>query len=141
MISIDSLISISFNDKKHLKKVLSKFSKKKTNDEIFYNICFCICAPQTTFASNLKVINELISRDFYNKKIDILLLKDIVRPVRFLRKADFITVVKNQLFDIIDLVNNDDGSKIKREWLVSNIKGIGMKTARATFYEIREYLI
>ena len=122
-------INISSVDRQQIKKVLSKFSRKKEDVEIFYDICFCICAPQTTYISNVRVINELISRDFYNREIDIPLLRDIVRAVRFVRKADYLVAAKKQFSEIGSIVRSNYDSRAKREQLVNLVKGIGMKTA------------
>jgi N-glycosylase/DNA lyase len=122
-------INISLEDRQQIKKVLSKFSRKKADVEIFYDICFCICAPQTTYISNVRVINELITMDFYNKDMDISLLRDIVRAVRFVRKADYLMAVKEQFPDIMSILRSNYKNFVKREQLVNLIKGIGMKTA------------
>lgn len=54
-----------------LKKIIEHTKTKhfqirnKTDEEIFYDLCFCILAPQTKFAYNRVVTDNLISLKFY----------------------------------------------------------------------------
>lgn len=54
-------LNITEEDRLHIKKVINKFSVKKSLSEMFYDLCFAICAPQTKFVNNRKVIDILIS--------------------------------------------------------------------------------
>lgn len=122
-------LSISHQDRKMINKVLYGFFEKKTNEEIFYHVCFCVCAPQTTFVSNMKVNKVLRERDFYNKEIGREELRGIVKSVRFLRKADYLLKIKENFGDIISVVNSKKDSKEKRKILVNLVLGFGMKAA------------
>jgi N-glycosylase/DNA lyase len=124
------ILNISKEDRENINIVIKRFSKIKNQEDIFYNLCFAICAPQTTFKSNRKVINELIQRDFYNKDINFEDLKIIIKPVRFLRKAEYLLKAKKE-FNIIfnKTFDNDLSEQEKRKWLIVNVKGIGYKAA------------
>jgi N-glycosylase/DNA lyase len=124
------ILNISEEDRKNIYLVLKKFSETKSKENIFYDLCFAICAPQTTFKSNRKVIDELIRRDFYNKNIELEELKTIIRPVRFLRKAQYLLDAKIKFLFIDKLISDNYFSEHqKRTWLVKNIKGLGYKAS------------
>lgn len=148
-------MKITTEDRKQLKRVLKGLGRKKSKEDIFYDLCFCICAPQTTFKSNIKVIQELKDYNFYEKPIDLFMgtfqkeknkLKEILKPVRFYNnKARYLIGAKKN-FNIIMLHINiylkgvnfkgdsEPESKRKhpgamRQYLVDEVKGLGMKAA------------
>lgn len=128
-------LNITDEEKQGLKETFKRFGRKKTNEEIFYDLCFCICAPQTKFVNNRKVIDIIISMDFFHH--DIIphsLLEEICKPVRFYKnKAKYLRLIKKQFNEILVAIdtfdNTFDDIKVLRDWLVKNVKGLGMKTA------------
>jgi N-glycosylase/DNA lyase len=122
-------MKITKEDRKQLKKVLSGFQKRKTKRAIFYDLCFTLCAPQTTFVNNTKVIKELKKRKFYDHSV--ISLPQLCKPVRFYNnKAKYLREAKEK-FDMIYKVTQSvtmDGYR-KRDFLVTNVKGMGMKAA------------
>jgi N-glycosylase/DNA lyase len=127
---ISTQITISSQDRRSLRRTLKRFDQKKTNKDIFYDLCFCICAPQTTYVSNRKVIDQLIADNFYRCRVGPDRLREMIRGVRFLRKADYLLEAKAAFPDILLLLRTSEiEAKQKREWLVKNVKGLGMKTA------------
>ncbi len=124
-------LKISKEDRKQLKRVLSGLGRRKTKETIFYDLCFCLMAPQTTFKSNIKVIKELRKRKFYTH--DVISLPQICKPVRFYNnKARYLREAKKNFEEILSVVkktDDEDCGYSKREWLVKNVKGLGMKAA------------
>ena len=113
---------VTANDRKQLKRVLKKLGRKKTKETIFYDLCFCICAPQCKFKNNIEVIKELKQFNFYGRK-DVRFsklyneyympkLRGLLRPVRFYNnKARYLLEAKKNFKEIlkhIKLVNKDD---------------------------------
>lgn len=47
--------------------VIERFKKPRTDEEIFYELCFCLCAPQTTFKKNIEVLDSLKKFDLFRK--------------------------------------------------------------------------
>jgi len=136
--------------------ILNNFKKAKSNEEIFYNMCFCICIPQTKFSSNLISIQNLKNVDFYNKDVPLERLKELIKKTRFKnRKSQFLIEFKKNsgrfieqfqsafLNVVIKMLSQNGHSKktynslfwneqeiLKfRNQIVQDIKGIGMKTA------------
>jgi N-glycosylase/DNA lyase len=123
---------------KEVKKILNRFHQKKTDKEIFYDLCFCLCAPQTTFKNNMKVIEDLKSIDLYDltnsffgvNKADELQLKRILKPVRFYNnKARYIIYAIKNFSWIQYIVKLPLDDTDKRERLEKNIYGMGLKVA------------
>jgi N-glycosylase/DNA lyase len=135
---------ISRLDRIKAKEVLQRFHNDKTPKEVFYDLCFCICAPQTTFKSNLLVNKSLKDFRYYEQQIP---EKDtaryfnwfgelcvIVKPARFYHnKTRFLIELKRKFRFIYDYISYAKAFKapsvLLRNWIVENIKGLGMKAA------------
>ena len=107
------------------------FGKDKSDQEVFYDLCFCICAPQTKFVYNREVIKALIEADFYGSDISVQELEKIVLRVRFFRnKAKYLLRAKSIFSIILNVVRSEEMSDMdKREWLTQVVEGVGMKVA------------
>jgi len=130
-------------ERKEVKKVLKGFNseKRKTKEEIFYDLCFCICAPQTTFISNNKVQKALREADFYREDIPLEKLHEMVKPARFFRMKSQRLIEAKELFNTwlygyvkerLDLLSRKHPSLFEtelRDALEYNVKGLGMKAA------------
>ena len=55
--------------KQAIKARLQDFSKIKEED-YFYEMCFCICTPQSSALKSDKAVKSLIENDFKNKKLE-----------------------------------------------------------------------
>lgn len=117
MASIE-MLKESYNKKKKIIKArLREFKKKKSNQEKFEELCFCLLTPQSKAKICWKAVLEL-------KKNKLLLKGDknqvlpFLKGVRFAdRKAEYI-IGARRFFGKI---------KLNRNWLVKNIKGLGYK--------------
>lgn len=122
-------LNITEEDRLHIKKVINKFSVKKSLSEMFYDLCFAICAPQTKFVNNRKVIDILISKNFFKNDIEYNELRNIVKAVRFLRKADYLIYAKTIFNDVINIVNSNVSEQEKRVKIIKLVKGLGWKAS------------
>lgn len=130
-------LNITKQDRQALKKVFKNFGRKKTDEEVFYDLCFCLLTPQTTFKANRKVMDYLMYEEpFYECAIPKEVLEQILKPVRFYRnKTRYLIEAKKKFPEILYILQNNyynstyRNNYIKRDWLVKNIKGLGMKTA------------
>jgi N-glycosylase/DNA lyase len=142
-------INITRQDREGLSKVFENFGRKKTDEEIFYDLCFTILAPQTKFQNNIKVIKDLQDRQFYLYKLTKPenlgywehTLPEILKPVRFYKnKTKYILEAKKKFPEILRAISSLDTWDNKesihivdiykiREWLIDNVKGMGYKTA------------
>lgn len=107
------------------------FLKTKTEDDIFYDLCFALCAPQTKFTYNTEVNQKLRDMDFFHSPITMNDLKSVVKKVRFYTlKAERLALAKEKWGVIYGNVRRTEtNSKQKRMWLIENVKGCGPKVA------------
>ena len=94
------------------------------------NLCFTLCAPQTTFKSNRATIEELIRLDYYNTDLSAN-LPQIIKKVRFLNvKAKRLEYIKSIFGSrIYPIMLSEFTWKEKRDWIYSNLDGFGLKAA------------
>ncbi|MFC1666496.1 N-glycosylase/DNA lyase [Candidatus Omnitrophota bacterium] len=129
------LISEYKRKKRHIKQRLREFRGlcKASDKVIFAELCFCLLTPQAKALVCDKAIKELKRKRllFEGREEDI---KPYLRGVRFPNnKARYLVSARN-------LFKNCKGIKIKdkldikelfktRDWLASNVKGLGYKEA------------
>jgi len=112
---LNELYSHFQKNKKTIDERLSEFKAKKTDREIFFELCFCILAANTSSKMASRVVegadNILIESSYeeLNKR-----LKEL--SCRFYnRRSEYIFYARNVPI------------KFDREYLVKNIKGLGYK--------------
>jgi len=128
---------ISMEDMRQAALIIKRFGlnrRKKDVDklaeEMFYHLCFAVLAPQTTFKSNHRVTTHLREHDFMNKRLTRKTLEVIIKPTRFYRiKTERLIRLKKQFSNIFIMMMSDMDEELKREFLVKNVNGIGMKAA------------
>jgi N-glycosylase/DNA lyase len=125
-------LKISTADRKHIREVLATFKKKKTEEETFYELCFCLCAPQTTFKNNCRVLDRLVELDFFHKSYSDDFLHKVVKPARFYHnKTKYLQKAKIHWAKTYEALGHTlfcDGF-CKRSWLYDNVAGLGLKAA------------
>ncbi len=114
---------------KEVKKRLNEFSlnAKRLNDkDLFLELCFCICTPQSKAVKVAQIINKNHADKLLNLKQSE--LAELLRKnTRFHNnKAKHIINARQY---IVNLKQLDKDSIIAREFLVKHIKGIGYKEA------------
>ena len=140
-------LNITKQDRQALNKVFENFGRLKTEEEIFYNLAFCILVPQTTFKNSIKVIQKLKELDFYyfgeayEGYCGIAQIEEILKPVRFYKnKTKYLLEAKKKFPEILQAISSLDTWDNKqsihvvdiykiREWLVDNVKGLGYKAS------------
>ncbi len=111
--------------KKAIKHRLNQFSKVKGND-IFYELCFCVCTPQSNAKKCWAAVCELKKKDFLNKNLK----PNLKGKVRFHNnKAKYLMKIKKEFPKIKQKIKEIKDPVLLREWLVKNVKGLGYKEA------------
>lgn len=111
-----------------IKKRLDEFSAIPKK-QYFYELCFCICTPQSKAISALAVQEILELKDFKNRDIDLLpILNNKNHYIRFHnQKAIRLKEMKENYNAIEEVLLSNSSNDKKREWINDNVKGIGMK--------------
>jgi N-glycosylase/DNA lyase len=116
---------------KIIKKKLKEFKsfKNKNSNKWFSELCFCILTANSKAETALKIQKELNSKGFIDNT-ELSLSKCIQKNKhRFHNnKAKFICEAR-KFKNIKEKMNSFPNSFSKREWIVENIKGIGLKEA------------
>lgn len=116
---------------KEIKQRLKEFSslRKASTEDIFYELCFCIMAVQTSGLRSWKVVEKLKEQDFFNKGTN---PKNFLRQgyVRFHNnKTRHLLEAREKFAEIISVLREEKNVDLLREWLVKNVKGVGYKEA------------
>ena len=115
---------------KEIEKRLSDFSSigRKGSNDWFVELCFCLLTANTSAELGLRIQNEFGFDGFTSCKTEKALAKKLKdAKYRFYnRRAHFIFLACRYKDDIKELLSSMNHIE-KREWLVTNIKGIGYK--------------
>lgn len=103
--------------------------KNVSESKYFYELCFCICTPQSRASSAMAVQLELERLDFLNKEFDTTpILRDKNNYIRFHnQKSNRLQLIKQQWSKIKEVLDSDIPGEEKREWINNNVNGIGRK--------------
>ena len=106
--------------------IRQRLAEFKHNNDLFYELCFCILTPQSNAKKCYEAVNIIKKKDFIKKDFD---TKSILHArTRFYKnKSKYLKLAKNN-FDEIKKNMNADGFKT-REHLAKNVKGLGYKEA------------
>ena len=108
-----------------IKKRLDDFSKI-SNDDLFYEGCFCLLTPQSSARQCWKAILILKEKDFLNKGVDP--LNYLNNKIRFhINKTKYLLEFKQKWLLIKEKLDEIKNDKELREFLVKNVKGYGYK--------------
>ena len=133
---MDSLVEIVDNLKKEpinetIKNRMKEFEsfRNKSSNEIFRELCFCLMTANFSASGGIKIQNE-IGKGFFNLSESELAKKLSELGHRFPNaRAKYIILAqpfKDNIKEILEKIKDE----IKmREWVVENVKGIGMKEA------------
>ena len=124
-------IEISEDENYALKQIFAIFDKPKTEEEVFYALCFCICVSQTSQYSTLIVVAMLKNIDFYNLSFEEYMLMPLLKGRTFSpkNKVKRLLSAKKDFDLILRILEMDKHPQELRDLLVKFIKGLGMKTA------------
>mgnify|MGYP000963934107 CR=1 FL=1 len=117
-------------NKDKIKLRLLEFKQIK-RENYFYELCFCICTPQSKAKSALQVQNKLQSLDFYNKRFNpVELLNSPLHYIRFHnQKSERLIKAIDYFPDVLAILDSNFSTIEKRNTLQKVVNGFGMKEA------------
>lgn len=103
--------------------------KNIPENKYFYELCYCICTPQSKAENALIVQNELEKRDFYNKDFNpVKILENKSSYIRFHnQKSKRLMELKKNFYRVMEIINSNSSVYEKRNLICNEIYGIGMK--------------
>lgn len=136
MKNVKELIGIYETKKKKIEDRLGEFKEtlNQSDERVFAELAFCLCTPQSKAVDAWNAVSSLMGNDLLyngNKKE----IRPFLNSVRFAdNKAKYIVEAReffteNEKIKIKDEINSFDSSFKLRDFLVKDIKGIGMKEA------------
>lgn len=114
-------------------KILERLDELSSvpKEKYFYELCFCLCTPQSKAKNAMIVQTELENRDFLNKPFDpVAILRRNENYIRFHNMKALRLLEAREKFPEVQKILDSDISNIeKRNSIAALIKGIGMKEA------------
>src|SRR3989344_2125434 len=119
-------LQAEYNKKKEaIIKRLNDFKQIKDED-LFYEMCFCLLTPQSTARGADRAIQVLKRMDFKNK--DFNPAPYLEHNIRFHNnKAKYMIELKGKYKEIKNKLDSIEHNNDKRDFLVKNVKGLGLK--------------
>ncbi|MEM0372823.1 MAG: N-glycosylase/DNA lyase [archaeon] len=115
--------------KKTIEARMKEFRKKKTNAEIFSELCFCIMTANFSAERAIAIQNKM-KEGFLSLNEKQLARKLREHGHRFPNaRAKHIASCQKHATDIKRILLSFNSEKEAREWLVRNVRGFGMKEA------------
>ncbi|MDA3844412.1 MAG: DNA lyase [Candidatus Kapabacteria bacterium] len=117
---------------KELKPAIDKRLKEfaaVSADDYFYELCFCLCTPQSKARNAFEIQKKLMARDFRNKPFDPTeLLRNPDHYIRFHnQKAKRLLALREMFFVVEDILISNLTAPEKRLSINKLVNGIGMK--------------
>ena len=128
--NLESLTAAHELKRAAIRKRLAEFRAVKPQ-QYFYELAYCCMTPQSSAINAAKAQQALMMHDFERQDIDpepLLHQKDYY--IRFhITKAKLLLAMKSNYSMIHSIIMNGMRGTEKREWLVKNVRGLGLKEA------------
>jgi len=116
------LLNLYEQKKEIIKNRLEYFKKIEKDEDLFYELCFCILTPQSKAKLCWKAVEDLIKNDFLHKEINP--LPFLIGRTRFQNnKSKYLVEAKSKYNELVSNLKKSSTVEM-REWLVNNIKGV-----------------
>ncbi len=115
-------------NKEKIKATLQQF-RQVEKESYFYELCYCLCTPQSKAVNAETVVRILKEMDFQNRAVDIeTILGNGKHYIRFHKqKSISLEKAKEEWGNIECIILSEASAEQKRELLVRNVRGLGMK--------------
>ena len=106
---------------------LQTFSLVTREEDIFYELCFCLLTPQTKGKQCWERVEILKKNNFKEKTLD---PHSFIKDLRFHNnKNTYLLAAKQQFSLVLEQLKTISDATLLRTWLVEHIKGYGYKEA------------
>lgn len=124
----NELVQFYKESKDAIQKRLQEF-ENVPKEQYFYELCYCLCTPQSSAINAEKVVNKLFELDFRNNNFNPAeILASRKHYIRFHnQKAQRLLEMKSNYKKILKILEQNDTAFNKRELLVTIVKGFGYK--------------
>ena len=135
MASIGSLFDLYSERKEEIRKRIGEFEEgmEYSEERIFAELCFCLCTPQCKAVTCWKVVSTLAEKGLLYAGSEDEIARHLCVRFRNVRARRIVEARRFFSHDgrlkMKDELKAFDDILVLREWLVGNIKGLGMKEA------------
>lgn len=100
-------------------------------EQYFYELCYCLCTPQSKAENANAVVQALQEQDFERLGFNpVSILRNNKHYIRFHEtKAQRLLKAREQWQEIASILDSQMSDEEKREWLVNNVDGMSWKEA------------
>lgn len=110
--------------KKAIFQRLEEFSRV-SEDDIFYELCFCLLTPQSKGKMAWERVEQLQKIGFKDRHVD---PHRFIKDMRFHNhKSRYLVAAKKKFSELLQQLKKETNAFQLREWLVKNIDGFGYK--------------
>jgi N-glycosylase/DNA lyase len=110
-----------------IRQRLFLFSQITREEDIFYELCFCLLTPQTKGKQCWERVEILRKHNFKGKSLN---PHSFIKDIRFHNnKNTYLLAAKQQFSLVLEQLKKTTDARALREWLVTHIKGYGYKGA------------
>src|SRR3989344_4561263 len=111
--------------KGEIEKRLRDF-KQLNDDDLFYELCFCLLTPQSKAKNADYCVQEMKRRDFWEAGFDPTSI--LKQKIRFHNnKGKYLLEAREKYSELKKELDKIKDNKEKRNFLVKNVKGMGLK--------------
>ena len=108
----------------------AKIGKGLKKNKVFNELCFCMLTPQSKAETCWEAVKKIKKEGLISDRIDCKKIEETLKGIRFHRtKSKRIAEAKKVMKQLIERLKQKDKARDKREWIVKNINGLGMKEA------------
>lgn len=113
--------------KREIKSRLANFSRINKEEDIFYELCFCLLTPGSKARRCDDKVKMLRQNDFMHSNF---MPRQHIRDIRFYNnKTENLLLAKKNYSIILEQLHNVKDNYQLREWLADNVRGLGYKEA------------
>ena len=124
---INSVKKLKQSEIKHLvNKKTKEFNKKRSDDELFNELCFCLLTANFNAKGALKIEKEI------GNKFNFLTEKQLAKKLKELghrfpnARANYIYEARKNKNKLIEKINSLNDFEL-RDWIIKNMRGLGYK--------------
>jgi N-glycosylase/DNA lyase len=105
--------------------------RRVPQEQYFYELCYCLCTPQSKAENANAVVKLLQQHDFERLGFNPMpILRDKAHYIRFHEtKAKRLLKARAEWQSIASILDSRREDEVKREWLVNNVDGMSWKEA------------
>ena len=125
------LFELYLKKQDEIRQRLTEFKSIEESD-VFYELCYCLCTPQSKAENAYRVVEQLKAKNFIESEIDVCeILRNKNHYIRFhFQKTQNLLKAKSNYPNIKRIIESNSTTAFqKRDQLAESVRGFGLKEA------------